>query len=201
MFKFALTTFAIASLALYACGDKKSTAEKGDTTPKVEAVNLKGLKIAFYYQDSLKTQFEFYRFEDSIVTEKQKVFQREVERQTKDFQDFIARNETRAKSGMLSQNEVMQIQQTAQQKEGGLMQYQQQEGGKLEKETFIRLEAIGKKIEVFSKEFCEKNNIDILVVHAKGGQFNYINEKMDVTKEFTNFLNESQEDIQKDIKK
>ncbi len=202
MFKLSLATIALAGLTLASCGgEKKEKETTKNVTPKVQSYKMDGLKIAYYDQDSLKVQFDYYRIQDSIVTKKQMAFQKEIERQTKDLQDYVTRNESRARSGMLSQNEVMQIQQTAQQKEQGIMQYQQQEGSKLEKETMNKLESIGKKIEIFSKEFCEENNIDILLVHAKGGQFNYINPKMDVTKEFTAFLNKSQEKIQKDLKK
>lgn len=196
-----LLIFSLAALASSACGDKKQTAEKEKTTPKVLTYKMDGLKIAYYNQDSLKVQFDYYREQDSLVTRKQKAFQKELERLQKDYQDFITRNESRARSGLLSQNEMMQIQQAAQQKEANIVRYQQEEGAKIEKETFDKLEVIGNKIEAFSKEFCEQNNIDILLVHAKGGQFNYISPKMDVTREFTNFLNESQNKIKTDLKK
>jgi outer membrane protein len=94
----------------------------------------------------------------------------------------------------------MQIQQKAQQMEASLMQYQQEEGGKLEKETMEKLEVIGKKIEVFGKQFSEENGIDLLLIHGQGGQINFINSGMDVTKEFTAFLNEKQSEIEKDLK-
>ena len=101
---------------------------------------------------------------------------------------------------MLSENDQMQIQQKAQQMEASLMQYQQEEGGKLEKETMEKLEVIGKKIEVFGKQFSEENGIDLLLIHGQGGQINYISSAMDVTKEFTAFLNEKQSEIEKDLK-
>ena len=50
------------------------------------------------------------------------------------------------------------------------------------------------------KKYCEIHQIDILLMHGKGGQLNYISETMDVTKEFIQFLNENQKEIEKDLK-
>lgn len=196
-----ITSVFVASLLLItACNDKKE-GEVESTTPKVETKNVGDLKIAYYDQDSLKVYFDYYREQDSIVTKKQLGFQNEVQRRTTELQNYLVKNDERARSGLLSQNEILQIQQVAQQKEASLMQYQQTEGAKLEEETYNKLEAIGNKIELFAKKYCEENGIDILMIYAKGGQFNYINSSMDVTKEFTTYLNDQQKSLAEDIKK
>ncbi|MDP4797555.1 MAG: OmpH family outer membrane protein [Crocinitomicaceae bacterium] len=196
-----ITSVFVASLLLItACSDKKE-GEVESTTPKIETKNVGDLKIAFYDQDSLKVYFDYYREQDSIVTKKQLGFQNEVQRRTMELQNYLVKNDERARSGLLSQNEILQIQQVAQQKEASLMQYQQTEGAKLEEETYNKLEAIGNKIELFAKKYCEENGIDILMIYAKGGQFNYINSSMDVTKEFTTYLNDQQKSLAEDIKK
>ena len=56
-----------------------------------------------------------------------------------------------------------------------------------------------KKIEALGKKYCEKHQIDILLMHGPGGQINYINDRMDVTTEFVNFLNENQAQIEKEL--
>lgn len=194
------STIIISALALASCGEKSNT-EKETSTPKVESKQVGELKIAFYNQDSLKVHFDYYREQDSIVTKKQLSFQNEVQRRTTELQNYLVKNDERARSGLLSQNEILQIQQVAQQKEASLMQYQQTEGAKLEEETYNKLEAIGNKIELFAKKYCEENDIDILMIYAKGGQFNYINASMDVTKEFTTYLNDQQRSLTEDISK
>ncbi len=185
-------------LLISSCGGK-ATEVKKDTTAKVESKNDNGLKIAYYDQDSLKLLFHYFREQDSIITKKQLAYQNEVQRRTTDFQNYITRNEERARSGMLSENEMIQIQQTAQQKEQSLMQYQQTEGAKLEKLTVEKLEVIGNKIDVFSKSYCEENDIDILLIHAPGGQINYIHPSMNVTNEFTEYLNQKQEELSTEL--
>jgi Skp family chaperone for outer membrane proteins len=196
-----LVIVSIGILVLAVSCNKSPEKVKENTTPKVEARDMKGLKIAYYNSDSLKVYFEYFKEQDAIVTRKQKAFQKEVERRTGDYQNFIVRNNQKLQSGLLSENEQMQIQQRAQQMEADLMQYQQAEGGRLEKETLEKLESISKKIEVFGKQFSEENNIDILLIHGQGGQINFVNPSMNVTKEFTAFLNEHQAEIEKDVKK
>ncbi len=195
MKKFIVILFA--SSFFFACGDKK---KKEDTKPKVEVRNLKGFKIAYYNNDSIKEYFEYYKREDAAVTKKQKSFQSEIDKKTSELQNYVQRKEKEAISGLLSQNEIALVQQKAQQMESNIMQYQQTEGAKLEAETVKKIEDINNKIEVLGKKYCEKHQIDILFMHGKGGQLNYISDKMDVTKEFIQFLNENQEQIEKDLK-
>jgi Skp family chaperone for outer membrane proteins len=180
------------------CNNKK---EKSNTVPKVESRNLDGIKIVYYSNDSIKLNFLYYKEQDAIVTKKQKAFQAELERRTNELQQYIQRNSEKQMNGLLSENEVVQIQQKAQQMEQSAMEYQQVQGAKLEEETMVKLEEISRKIEMLGKKYCELHNIDLMLIHGDGGQLNYINPSMDVTKEFIAFLNENQASIEKDIKK
>jgi Skp family chaperone for outer membrane proteins len=180
------------------CNNKK---EKINTVPKVESRNLDGLKIVYYSNDSIKLNFLYYKEQDAIVTKKQKAFQAELQRRTNELQQYIQRNSEKQMNGLLSENEVVQIQQKAQQMEQSAMEYQQVQGAKLEEETMVKLEEISRKIEMLGKKYCELHNIDLMLIHGDGGQLNYINPSMDVTKEFIAFLNENQASIEKDIKK
>lgn len=186
-------------LVLGSCGTEPKKVKK-NTEPKVKIRDTKGLKIAFYSNDSIKEKFEYYKREDAAVTKKQKAFQSELERRSKEYENYVQRKDQEARSGLLSENEIMQAQQKAQQMQASIMQYQQTQGAKIEEETVKKLEAISKKIEVLGKKYCEMHGIDILLIHGEGGQLNYINPSMDVTSEFINFLNENQEEIEKDLK-
>ena len=175
--------------------------KKVSNVPKVVPYDLKGMKIVYYSNDSIKENFLFYKQQDAIVTKKQQNFQAELQRRSNEFQEYVQRNSEKEKSGLLSSNEVVQIQQKAQQMEQVILQYQQEQGAKIEEETMKKLEEISKKIEVLGKKFCELNNIDIMLIYGEGGQINYIKPTMDVTKEFIAFLNENQVSIEKDLKK
>ena len=180
---------------LMACGDDKKENGEVDTTPEVEVRKTGELKIAFYDQDSLFLSYEYYLEQDSILTAKGLAFQRELERQTKSLEKYVADNEDLMRRGMLSENQIMGIQQEIQRREQALMQYQQTKGVEIEQETADQLKVIGNRITEFGKEYSEKHGLDMLMIKANGGQFNYIHPSMDVTKEFTEFLNQKDKEL------
>lgn len=185
------------SVLVFSCGEK--TKVEKNTTPNVSAVNSNGLKIAFYSQDSLATSFKYYVEMDSLMKGKQLAFQSELQKREKALQNYVATNEQRAKSGSLSGFELQSIQEEAQRKQYSLMQYQETEGGKLERETGELLSVIGKKIEQAAKKYSEEHAIDMLIMHGAGGQFVYLTPKMDVTTEFIEYLNQHQSEIEADM--
>jgi outer membrane protein len=194
-----LALCAAVTFAATACGSK--TKKEENTKADVPVVRTDGLKIAYYNQDTLATKFTYYTEMDSLVKSKQLKFQAELGRKEKALRDFLTTNDAKAKSGELSAFEIQSIQQEAQRREQALYAYQETEGTKIQQETSELLEVIGKKIEVAGKKYCKENNIDVLLIQAKGGQINYINEAMDVTKEFTAYLNQHQSDIESDMGK
>jgi Skp family chaperone for outer membrane proteins len=164
----------------YSCNSAPEK-KKVSTVPKVASRDLKGFTIVYYSNDSIKQNFLYYKEQDAIVTRNQKAFQTELERRTSELQQYIQRNSEKQMNGLLSENEVAQIQQKAQQMEQSVMQYQQ--------------------VEVLGKKYCELHKIDLMLIHGDGGQLNYVNPSMDVTKEFIAFLNENQASIENDLKK
>ena len=193
-----IVSASILGISLFtSCGEKP--APKKDTTPKVAVRSLGGLKIAYYSNDSIKANFAYLVKEEGIIKKKQKAFETEVERRTKAYEAFITKKDAEARGGLLSQNEIAQVQQRAQEMQNQIMQYQQTEGAKIEELAMKSLETVNKKIEALGKKYCEKHQIDILLMHGAGGQINYINDRMDVTTEFVNFLNENQAQIEKEL--
>jgi len=195
------TLVLVSAFILIGCGENKKNEKTSVALVKLESKKMGSLKIAFYNQDTLKSQFKFYSEQDAAMQKKQLAFQNEVEKMTREYQDFLASYDGQAKQGLLSQVQIQGIQQKAAEKEQRIMKYQQENGERLEKETFDRLEVIGKKLEVYSRQFCEENKIDILLTHAKGGQLAYITPSMDVTDNFIQLLNEHEDEIAKDMGK
>ncbi len=184
------------TLVIFACGGKEKNVE--NTTTNVPVIK-NGLKIAFYVQDSLKNGFDYYREMDSTTKIKQTRFQNELEKKQKSLQEYVAKNEKLAQSGQLSAFDLQTAQQEAQRREQALYQYQQTEGVKIENETVEILEVLTKRIEAAGKEYCKKHNIDLLLIHGAGGQINFVNPSMDVTKEFIAYLNQHQEEIESTV--
>ncbi|MCO4814319.1 MAG: OmpH family outer membrane protein [Flavobacteriales bacterium] len=188
------------ALVLGACGEKKEV-EKSEVDSSSErmvegsAKDMEGMKVAFYNLDSLKTMYTYFREQDSIITIDGLNFQRELERRGANLQSFITKNEANIQKGLMSQDDIMKIQQQAQQRQEVIMQYQQSVGGDIEKRGYDVMEIIGNRLQEYGGKFSKDKGIDILMVYTKGGQFNYINGSLDVTKEFTDYLNKQQEEM------
>lgn len=190
---------AIAGIATVftSCGGKEEAKDETSTDVVVKAAG--DLKIAFYNQDSLKVYYNYFRIQDSLMVIKGTRFQSQLEAKNAAIEAYITANDRKAQQGLLSQNDIALIQQQIQQRQYTLSQFQQTEGGKLESETMDILTTIGNRIDTYGEKFCEENGIDILLIYSKGGQFNHINSAMDVTMEFTKYLNEGQKEIEAGI--
>jgi Skp family chaperone for outer membrane proteins len=148
----------------------------------------------------LKEKFIFFKEQDSIMTGKQKAFEAELLKKQQEFEAFMTKNQGLAKQGLLSENEQVALSQKAQTMEQQIAEFQQTQGQALQKEAVDKMTVMGNKVEKFAKEFSQKNKIDILLIHGTGGQIGYIDNAMNVTKEFVNYLNEKQAEIAKELK-
>lgn len=193
-------SIAVIGLMMVSCKGKNKAAEQ-DQTPNVPTVRAEGLKIAFYEQDSLTKHFTYYVEMDSLMKSKQLAFQKEYQRRESAYYQYVSTYNEKAKAGSLSAFDLQNIEKEAQRKQQSLIEYQQTEGEKLEKETVELLGVIGKKIEEAGKEYSKKHGLDLLMMHGAGGQFVYVNPSMDVTKEFIAYLNEYQAKIDADMGK
>ncbi|MDG1350124.1 MAG: OmpH family outer membrane protein [Crocinitomicaceae bacterium] len=176
--------------------------EKKVTSPtqvNVLEKDTAGLVIAFYFNDSLKEGFTYYKDIDEKVSRKNLSYQNELQSKTQALENFVAKKGAEANQGLLSQNEIAKIQEKAQRMEAELVQYQQREGARLEAEVMRELTAINNKVKSFGRKFSEANGIDLLLGYADGGQINYVNPSMDVTRSFIEFLNNEQKAIEADL--
>jgi Skp family chaperone for outer membrane proteins len=192
-----LLLFSAAFFLLNACNE--SSKPSAQSTPKVETKKLDGLKIAYYSNDSIKKYFDYFKREEAKAEKKQRLFEAELNKRNKAYEDYVIKKDQEARAGLLSQNELAMVQQKAQQMQSDLMRFQQEQGAQIEKTTLKSLEEINKKVEALGKKYCELHDIDVLLIQGQGGQINYINKNMDVTKAFINYLNENQKEIEKDL--
>jgi len=189
------------SLIILSCSNKAEKETQPEQPIPVTTVekDTSGLVIAFYFNDSLKEGFTYYKNIDEDVSRKNLAFQTELKRRTVELENFVSKKGAEAQQGLLSENEIMKIQQKAQRMEAELMEYQQKEGAKLEAEVMRKLTDINNKVISFGKIFSEANGIDLLIGYADGGQINYANPSMNVTGAFIDFLNKEQKQIEEDL--
>lgn len=192
----------ILGLTTFACSDKKEDPKtKEEKAPEVPVVDSKGLKIAFYYSDSLKNGFTYYKNEDARITKKGEAFQNEMMAKQRALEQKAANYEKYMREGTMTGADMQNLENEIMRMREQLMNQQQTRGAQLEKETNEALTVLSKKIEVAGKKYCEKYGIDVLLIHGQGGQINFINDKMNVTQSFVDFLNHEQEMMDKDLGK
>jgi Skp family chaperone for outer membrane proteins len=192
---------ALLLLSLISCGTNSDNEKKKDVVKQVNVVSkdTSGLVIAYYHYDSIKVQFEYYKNIEAKLAKRQSAYQNQIAAKTRKYENYIAKKGKEAQEGLLSENEIMQVQQKVQQMEAEIGQYQQTQGIKLEQDMIKQSQEINNKVESFGKKFSELNGIDVLFGYSSGGQINYINSQMDVTKTFIEFLNAEQAKIEKDL--
>ena len=185
--------------AMLSCGDNKEKQKVVEKQVNLVSQDSTDFIIAFYYNDSIKTGFKYYRDIESALTSRQLVYQNKIQSKTQKYQNYVTKKQKDIQSGLLSENEMMQVQQKAAQMEQEIVQYQQREGARLEEDMLKNLQEINNKLESFGKLFSEKHGIDILMAYTSGQQINYFSPQMDVTSSFIDYLNSEQKRLEEEL--
>lgn len=199
-----LTFFALSSalfLGLSSCGDKEKTDKtvSEEKAPNIKPVDPNKLRIAYYYSDSLREGFAFYKKEDDRITKKGESLQNQMMSMERSIQTLGERYQKYMQEGTVTPDEIQRLETEINRKREQYVSLQSNQGAALEKETQETLTALSKKIEAAGKKYCQKYGIDMLLIHGPGGQINYVDEKMNVTKSFIDFLNAEQAKMEADM--
>ena len=196
----------VAGLGLFTgCGETSGVNENDDSSDKVEVSKRQmgddssGIAIAYYIQDSIATQFNFFREVDSMLKVKEIEFQKELESRIRAYQAYEADIQRRMEANEITGYQLEDIQKTAMQKQQSIQQFEQQRGAQLQKESFEYQTALMNKISEAGKEFSAMNNIDLLFFYQKGGQITYISKAFDVTEQFVSYLNKREDELMADF--
>tara|TARA_B100000508_G_C11465884_1_gene282577 strand:+ start:61111 stop:61782 length:672 start_codon:yes stop_codon:yes gene_type:complete len=199
------TLFIGAALTITSCNgntDDSSTDQPEDSvsvSKRKVGDDTTGVAIAYYVQDSIASNFNFYRRVDSMLKSKEMAFQKELESRIRSYQAYEQDIQRRMNAGEITGYQLDEIQKTAAQKQQSISRFEQQRGSALQKETIENQTALMNKISEAGKEFSKKNNIDILFFYQKGGQITYIANAFDVTEEFVAYLNKREDELMADF--
>lgn len=191
--------FIVLVALMMSCGNSNEKQKVVEKQVNLVSQDSTGFIVAFYYNDSIKTGFEYYRQAEASLTAKQTSFQNQIQSKTQKYQNYVTKKQKDIQAGLLSENEMIKVQQKAGEMEQEIVQYQQREGGRLEGDMLKKLEEINKKLEAFGKMFSEKHGIDLLMGYSSGQQINYIHPKMNVSGSFIEFLNSEQKKLEEGL--
>lgn len=185
-----LLIIGLLATTLVACNDNK----KKESNETVEtSSNSEGMNIAFYVQDSVPNQFEFYKTTQAELEAKAQAFQNKLIQLQNEYQSLGGEFQRKVQANVLSQNQIQAYQQRIANKEAQIMQVQQNEGGKLEQEQFEGNVLLINKIEEYAQDFAKQNGYTIFLSKSTGGNVMFVDSSMDVTTEFIAFMNAQEE--------
>ncbi|MGB1645917.1 MAG: OmpH family outer membrane protein [Crocinitomicaceae bacterium] len=190
--------FAVA-VFLFSCGDSKEKQKVIEKQVNLVSQDSTDFIIAFYYNDSVEKGFEYYKKIEASLNSRQVSYQNQVQSKTQKYQNYVSKKQKDIQAGLLSENEMIKVQQKAAEMEQEILQYQQREGARLEEDMLKNMQTINNKLEAFGKLFSENHGIDILMGYSSGQQINYINPQMDVTSAFIDFLNAEQKKLEEGL--
>lgn len=157
--------------------------------------NENGLMIAYYVQDSIATNFNYYRTIDSTLKAKSNSFENQLRGKYENYYEYENMIRQRMESGEITGYQIDAVQQEVMQKQEAIANFERQRGTELQNESIKYQNALMNKISEAGREFSEENGFDMLFFYAKGGQITYISNAYDVTLEFMDFLNKREAEI------
>ncbi len=184
---------------IFSCGDSKEKQKVIEKQVNLVSQDSTDFIIAFYYNDSVEIGFEYYKKIEGNLNSRQVSYQNQVQSKTQKYQNYVSKKQKDIQAGLLSENEMIKVQQKAAQMEQEILQYQQREGARLEEDMLKNMQTINNKLEAFGKLFSENHGIDILMGYSSGQQINYISPQMDVTSAFIDFLNAEQKKLEEGL--
>ena len=184
---------------LSSCGDSKEKQKVIEKQVNLVSQDSTDFIIAFYYNDSVEKGFDYYTKIEASLNSRQVSYQNQVQSKTQKYQNYVSKKQKDIQAGLLSENEMIKVQQKAAEMEQEILQYQQREGARLEEDMLKNMQTINNKLEAFGKLFSENHGIDILMGYSSGQQINYINPQMDVTSAFIDFLNAEQKKLEEGL--
>lgn len=197
------TTFMLTALLFISCNENESAnahktedSEKSkNTAEKIQQSPKDGNVIAYYFQDSIGTKFNFYREIDSMLKSKEREFERQLRSKYENYQKYEENIRKKMDAGEITGYQLEDIQQQAMRKQEAISTFERQRGGELQRESLNYQNALMNKISEAGREFSQENGIDMLFFYQKGGQITYISDAFDVTDSFVDFLNKREEAI------
>lgn len=188
----------IVSAVLASCGGGET--KKEDTPLNVEVKSVGELTIGYYEQDSIAVQFDFYKNTQKSLEDKKKKIDAKIAIQQKAYESAAIALQSGMQNNVLSQNQAEAYQMKMARAEQEVMQIQQNEMVPFEEESFKANEVLMNKIDSYSKEFAKKHKLKLFLVRAKGGQIGYVDTEFDKTKEFIEFMNKKEKELEEDAK-
>ena len=156
--------------------------------------SIDGLKIAYYVQDSISTNLQYFMASQDEITALEKglngklgAFQAEYQRLGGEYQSKMAQGLLSPNGQKFYENKIRKI-------ELDITSLQETEGADLQDRAMKFQESFLEKLESAAKEYAEKNGINLFLSKEKIGVVLYADSSMDVTMNFIKFMNDAEKE-------
>ena len=183
---------------LASCGNDEK-AKASDAPVNVQVKSVGEMTIAYYEQDSIATQFDFYVETQKTLEAKKDKIDAKIAVQQKAYESAGIALQNGMQSNILSQNQAEAYQRKMAQCEQEMMRIQQNELGPFEQESFEANTVLMNKIATYSKQFAEKHQLKLFLTKAIGGQVAYADPQFDMTSDFIKYMNTKEAELNEDI--
>ena len=165
----------------------KKNVNSGTQVLGVEQKEIRDLKIAFVYTDSVINNYDFFKEKSVEITEKGKKLDLDLQTRAKVFEEEVAMFQKTG--GSLSENQIRAKQDELMQKEQNLISYRDKLMKELSEDESKLLNVVYDQVHEYMKEYAEKNGIDLILSYTRGGAIWFAIDAMDVTKSVIERLN------------
>ena len=146
-------------------------------------------RIAYVNSDSLLENYGYFKQIRKQMEAKTNRFENQMESRVSKLEGEYQETRTRAEKGRMTQDEMMQAEQSLMKKQQDIGEYREREGKKLLEEEAKLNKELNEKIRVFLKGYAKKHGYYYVFGYTGGGGLLYADEVNDVTADVLAGLN------------
>lgn len=181
-------------IVLFSCNGSgkqtKGTVTKTDSSGK--KVELPATRIAYIDLDTLESQYVRFQEKKKEFEAREKRIQREIASKAKAIESSYISLQKQARAGSLTQAEGEKKQKSLLKRQENLEKLRNNLTSKLLKDQETFNKQLKDKLDSVVEEFNKDNRYDYILSYAKGGFIIHANEKLDITKEIVELMNDSE---------
>ncbi|HKL38595.1 MAG TPA: OmpH family outer membrane protein [Bacteroidales bacterium] len=172
--------------------DKKGSAQKA-----ADSISIKGnLRVAYVNIDTLLAGYQMYQDKRDDFVEQQTSSQAELQSRSQELQQRVQDLREKLSKGMITRAKAQMLQKDLGEKEQQLYQLRDQMSSELaEKEQVIYRQVLNSVME-YLEEYADNNDFHYILSYSFGGPILYTNNKLNVTSEVMEGLNEQYQETQ-----
>lgn len=182
-----LGVLGFATLLFSACNNSGTTSTTSTDGETAAEVSISDLKIAYILTDSVIANFDLFKEQSGLITEKGKKFENDLGSRSRGFQQEVSNFEQTANS--MTPNQARAKQEDLMAKERNLVTYRDNLMQELQADESKLYSDVIDQIQEYLTEYAEENNLEMILSYTRGGAVWYSNKSLDITDKVTAGLN------------